>query len=137
VTLAQELEVFGPPLRQRILDALELLGGTASTIEVRGKVEAGGFPVPLSRVGTRLHEMGREDPPAVSRVGGRREGADGSRLWRLGPPDDVEGDGLPPFPPRDVPQAEEPGRAPLHSCGYLGDSVGHVWVCVAPNGRLR
>ena len=135
---AQELEAFVPPLRERILDALALLGGTGSTIEICGKIAALGFPAPLRRVGVRLDEMARQDPPVVSRVGGPRGAPDGSRLWRLGPPDDVEGERLPAFPPREVPQAEEPGRAPLHEpCGFLEDALGHVWICLAPNGRLR
>lgn len=138
MSAAPETGPSGPPLRQRILDAIALLGGTASTSEVRGKVEAGGFPVPLARVGMRLHEIAREIPPAASRVGGPHGGADGSRLWRLGPPDDAEGERLPAFPQREVPQDEVPGRAPLHEgCGFLRDSAGHVWVCLAPNGRLR
>jgi hypothetical protein len=37
-----------------------------------------------------------------------------------------------------VPQDEVPGRAPLHErCGFLGDSLGHFWACVAPSPRRR
>jgi len=43
-----------------------------------------------------------------------------------------------PFPPRPVPQPEAPGRAPCcGECNFLGDTLGHVWACVAPGGRLR
>lgn len=39
---------------------------------------------------------------------------------------------------RETPQPEVPGRAPLCTeCGFLEDALGHVWLCIAPNGRLR
>jgi hypothetical protein len=45
----------------------------------------------------------------------------------------------PPEPKRrDSPQPEVPGRARLClRCLYLRDALGHIWACVAPNGRLR
>jgi hypothetical protein len=50
-----------------------------------------------------------------------------------------EAEGETPAPKRrETPQPEVPGRAALCTeCLHLLDSVGHVWVCVAPNGRLR
>jgi hypothetical protein len=46
--------------------------------------------------------------------------------------------GVPERKRRESPQAEVPGRAPLcPRCWFLRDTLGHVWACVAPNGRLR
>lgn len=135
---APELAAFGPSLGERVLDALALLGGTASTLEVHGKVTAGGFEVSRGSVSVKLNELSYRLPPVVTALGGPHDGPGRSRLWRLGPPEAGEDGAETAFPPRETAQPEAHGRLPVHEpCGFLRDSLGHVWACLAPGRRLR
>lgn len=138
MSAAPETGPSGQSLRDRVLDALALLGGTATTFEVHAKVQAPGRPVLYKSAHNTLNNLARESPPQVTALGDACQGPGVPRTWRLGAPEGAEGGRLPGFPPREVPQDEVPGRAPLHErCGFLGDSVGHFWVCVAPGQRRR
>ena len=66
-------------LGERCLDALVLLGGTATSAEVCGKLQAGGEQLLTPRqVSVALAHLARQGRPRVAGGAGRR-----SRLWRL------------------------------------------------------
>jgi hypothetical protein len=131
--VSAEPNVYAPSVAERCLDALEALGGEATTGQVHALVNASGFPVPHDQVSARLHALAWRMPPGVTRLGQ----TPGGPLWRLGPPERTEV-AEPEARHRGEPAEETFGRLTCcPRCGFLRDALGHVWACLAPGGRLR
>jgi hypothetical protein len=71
-------------LPSRVLEALQALGGEASTTEVRLALARDGSARPAHEaVGTALARLAKRKPPAVVRAGEWRGGRGVTRRWRL------------------------------------------------------